>query len=68
MSSCVNPGCVLRADHSGECRAMWKRDAILCGAWMRIAKERCARSSPHRGDHRSRYDMDNARAMQTGRC
>jgi hypothetical protein len=38
-----------------------------CGELMRYAKERCARTPGHRFEHRSRYAMDNARRMATGR-
>ena len=42
-----------------------------CGAWMPIAKERCARRPGHVATanghgHRSRYVMDNDLAMRTG--
>lgn len=40
----------------------------LCGAWMPNAKERCARRPEHVTEHRTRYSMDNAAAMRTGRA
>lgn len=40
---------------------------VICGTLMPYIKERCARRLGHRGDHRSRYAMDNAaRARRTG--
>lgn len=47
-------------------------DRAACGAWMPIAKERCARTVGHGGEkgysgHRTRYALDNARYMATGR-
>lgn len=42
-------------------------DRPTCGAWMRNARERCARAPGHANDHRTRWAMDNARAMATGR-
>ena len=38
-----------------------------CGAWMPQARERCARGPWHRGDHRSRYAMDNERVSKSPR-
>jgi hypothetical protein len=37
-----------------------------CDAWMRYAKERCARKPGHLGFHRTRWAMDNALRMATG--
>lgn len=59
---CDNPGCVLRLRHKGDCRALWSRKAMLCGAWMPNAKERCARYAGHAeglgGGHRTRFALD----------
>lgn len=38
-----------------------------CGKWMQLASEPCARPKGHNGPCRSKYDMDNARYMRTGR-
>ena len=42
-------------------------DRALCGAWMPYNRERCARRPDHLWGHKSRYAMDNALAMATGR-
>jgi hypothetical protein len=42
-------------------------DRDLCGAWMPYNRERCARRPGHRDSHRSRWSMDNACRMATGR-
>lgn len=41
----------------------------VCGAWMPKARERCARQPGHRTNmHRTRYALDNALRMKTGRA
>lgn len=41
--------------------------AEVCGAWMPLAKERCARAPGHLGSHRSRYVMDSEARMRRGK-
>lgn len=45
-------------------------DRPTCGAWMPIARERCARGPGHSGvdQHRSAYALDNARRMASARA
>lgn len=43
-------------------------DRLECGAWMPRARERCARRPGHGFEHKSRYALENARAMRTGRA
>ena len=40
----------------------------VCGVVMAITKEPCARQPGHTTEHRSRYAMDNALEMKTGRA
>lgn len=40
---------------------------VTCGEWMPKAAEFCARRRGHRDTHRSRYALDNAKAMRSGR-
>ena len=42
-------------------------DRPRCNAWMPTAKELCARAPGHNAEHRSRWAMDNALEMRTGR-
>lgn len=42
-------------------------ERAVCGAWMKNAKERCARAPLHNDSHRTRWAMDNALEMRTGR-
>lgn len=39
-----------------------------CGAVMPYLHEPCARTRGHRYEHRSRYALENARIMRTGRA
>ena len=32
----------------------------VCGAWMRVSRERCARRPGHRFEHRTAYALQNA--------
>ena len=43
------------------------RAAVICGAWMPKARERCAREAGHRDCHRTRWALDNALYMARGR-
>lgn len=43
-------------------------DRAVCGAWMPYNRERCARGPGHTTPHRSRYAMDNALALASGRA
>lgn len=38
----------------------WRHAKARCGVWMRNSKEPCARYEGHRGNHSTRYAMDNA--------
>lgn len=38
-----------------------------CGAWMRLAKEPCARMTGHAAEHRTRYALDNLYRSAIGR-
>lgn len=49
-------------------RHVCPQDRPTCGAWMRNAKERCARSPGHGFEHRTRWAMDNQRRMSSGRA
>jgi hypothetical protein len=47
-------------------------DRKVCGAWMPLAQEHCARTNGHGPEkgypgHRTRYALDNALFMATGR-
>lgn len=39
---------------------VWTHGPQRCGAWMKNAREDCARWPGHRGEHRTRYALDNA--------
>jgi len=42
-------------------------DRPTCGAWMRYARERCARRPGHTTAHRTQYALDNAMRAAVGR-
>jgi hypothetical protein len=48
-------------------RHVCREDRPTCGAWMPYIRERCARGPGHITEHRSRYAMDNALRMASGR-
>lgn len=56
--------CLLVLGHAGQHRS--GRVARVCGFAMPQG-EVCARSADHQWEHRSRYAMDNALRMATGR-
>ena len=53
-------------DRNGKAHAC-PMERPVCGGWMPVAKERCARPPGHTTEHRTRYAMDNAYYMKTGR-
>jgi hypothetical protein len=42
-------------------------DRLECGAWMRYARERCARRPGHTTEHRTQYALDNQYRLHMGR-
>lgn len=51
-----------RPHHCGTVR----RSQEMCGAWMPIAREYCARGTGHGNFHRTRSSLDYRLAMETG--
>jgi hypothetical protein len=53
---------------NGKHRHVCPEDRPTCNAVMRWAGERCARRPGHTTEHRTRYALDNALRMKTGRA
>lgn len=52
---------------NGKHRHVCPMDRPTCNAVMRHPMERCARRPGHTTEHRTRYALDNALRMKTGR-
>jgi len=67
LGSVVAPTVVVAAPRKRLPRAPLNRARVVCGAWLPLVKEPCARTAGHKDSHRSSHALnDDAARRRTG--